>query len=80
MKYARVLDSVVQEVFTPPTGLTLEDCFTPQVAALFEPCPIEVEQNWIKQEDGTFVAPPEPEQQVEPADVVVNSNNTTAGL
>ena len=60
MKYARVVESIVQEVFTPPEGLTINDCFTPQVVALFEPCPEEVEQNWIKEPDGTFAAPPEP--------------------
>jgi len=60
MKYARVLDSIVQEVFIPPAGLTIEDCFTPEVVALFESCPNEVEQNWIKEPDGSFVAPPPP--------------------
>jgi len=66
MKYARVLDSVVQEVFTPPTGMTIEDCFTPQVVVLFEPCPDEVEQNWVKESDGSFVAPPLPPAPPEP--------------
>lgn len=66
MKYARVSDSVVQEVFTPPAGLTIEDCFTPEVVALFEPCPPEVEQNWIKHEDGTFTPPPPPPPAPEP--------------
>lgn len=66
MKYARVVDSVVQEVFTPPAGFTIEDCFTPEVVALFEPCPEEVEQNWIKEPDGTFVPPPPPPPAPEP--------------
>lgn len=66
MKYARVFDSIVQEVFTPPPGLTIEQCFTPEVAALFETCPEEVQQNWIKEPDGSFVAPPLPPAPPEP--------------
>lgn len=59
MKYARISEARrVLEVFTPPTGFIINDCFTPQIVAQFEPCLDEVEQNWIKQEDGTFVAPP----------------------
>ena len=62
MKYARLSsDNVVIEVFTPPPPFTIEDCFTPEIVAQFEPCPDEVEQNWIKNEDGTFSpAPPPP--------------------
>lgn len=59
MKYARLSsDNVVIEVFTPPPPFTIEECFTPEIAAQFEPCPDEVEQNWIKEPDGTFVPPP----------------------
>lgn len=65
MKYARIsTENTVIEVFTPPTGFTIEECFTPEIVAQFELVPDEVEQNWIKQEDGTFVAPPEPEPPV----------------
>jgi hypothetical protein len=74
MKYARVLDSVVQEVFTPPAGLTIEQCFTPEVVALFEPCPEEVEQNWIKEPDGSFVAPPPPPAPPEPPEPEIDSD------
>jgi len=73
MKYARVLDSVVQEVFTPPAGLTIEDCFTPQVVVLFEPCPDEVEQNWIKESDGSFVAPPLLPEPIAPPELEIKS-------
>lgn len=58
MKYARIIDSTVQEVFIPPAGFTLEECFHSSLIAQFEPCPDEVEGGWLKQEDGTFVAPP----------------------
>jgi hypothetical protein len=61
MKYARLTTTnIVIEVFVPPIGVSIEECFTPEIAAQFEPCPDEVEQNWIKQEDGTYVAPPPP--------------------
>lgn len=59
MKYARVSsDNIVIEVFTPPPPFQLEDCFTPEIVAQFEPCPEEVQANWIKEPDGTFVPPP----------------------
>lgn len=58
MKYARVINNIVIEVFTPPSGVAIEECFTPEIVAQFEPCPEYVEQNWIKQEDGIFIAPP----------------------
>ena len=62
MKYARISSqNTVIEVFTPPTGVSIEECFTPEIVAQFESVPEEVKPNWIKQEDGTFVAPPEPE-------------------
>lgn len=67
MKYGRIsTENTVIEVFTPPTGVPIEGCFTPEIVAQFEPVPDEVGQNWIKQEDGTFVPPPEPEPAVTP--------------
>src|SRR5947209_7121632 len=33
--YARVVGGRVMEVFTPPTGLTLANCFAPAIAAQF---------------------------------------------
>lgn len=65
MKYARVIDSVVQEVFTPPAGFTLQECFHPDLVIQFEPCPEEVEGGWLKQEDGTFIAPPTPPEPID---------------
>lgn len=72
MKYARV-DYLVEpnfviEVFTPPQGFTIDECFTPEIVAQFEPCPEEVGQNWIKNEDGTFSPPPPPPDPPEPVD------------
>lgn len=61
MKYARIVDGVVAEVFVPPDGFELEDCFTAEIVAQFEPCPEQVEQRWTKDLDGIFHEPePEP--------------------
>ncbi len=58
MKYARLSsDNIVIEVFTPPPAFAIEDCFTPEIVAQFEPCPQEVDQNWIKSLDGNYIAP-----------------------
>lgn len=67
MKYARLSsDNLVLEVFTPPPPFTIEDCFTPEIVAQFEPCPEEVEQQWIKNADGTYSPPPPPPDPPEP--------------
>jgi hypothetical protein len=63
MKYARVSDqNIVIEVFTPPSGFGIADCFYPSIAQEFEACPDQVDQNWLKQEDGSFTAPVNPEE------------------
>lgn len=36
--YARLIDSVVVETFTPPEGFTIDHCFTSEVASLFIEC------------------------------------------
>lgn len=46
MKYARIVDSIVWEVFTPPAGVDISECFTPELVAQFIECPEEVGQNW----------------------------------
>ena len=60
MKYARIIDNTVGEVFVPLEGFTIEDSFTPQVVALFEPVSDEVEVGWIRLPNGTIVKNPEP--------------------
>lgn len=46
MKYARILDNKVREVFIPPAGIDISECFTPELVAQFIECPSDVEQNW----------------------------------
>jgi hypothetical protein len=66
MKYARIVDSTVLEVFVPPAGFSISDCFTPEIVAQFQPCADEVVGGWIVQEDGSIIAPPLPSEPVEP--------------
>ena len=56
MKYARIFKNTVAEVFTPPVGFTLNDCFHADVVAQFVVANDEVEQNWTYV-DGVFSAP-----------------------
>ena len=73
MKYARVFESIVQEVFTPPIGFSIGDCFTYEVVVLFEPCPDFVEQEWIKEPDGSFSPPLPPPPPPEPPEPEIKS-------
>jgi hypothetical protein len=58
MKYARISsNNTAIETFTPPTGFSLADCFHPSIASQFVEVSDEVEANWIKQSDGSFIAP-----------------------
>lgn len=61
MKKVRLIDNVIQEIFVPFGGFSLQDCFAPDVVALFEDAPDEVEQGWIKHSDGSFTAPVPPQ-------------------
>lgn len=57
MKYARIVDNTVYETFTPPIGVDISECFTPELVAQFIECPDNVEHNWIY--DGTVFEEPE---------------------
>lgn len=70
MKYARIIDSTAVEVFTPPEGFTLAECFTAELVAQFVPCSDEVESGWIEQENGSF-NPPVPTPPVPVPDPVI---------
>ena len=66
MRYARIgeekdkatkkVTAKVVEVFTPPKGFELKDCFTKEVAAQFVKCQPDVQVGWLY-EDGKFNAP-----------------------
>lgn len=57
MKYARVDESIVVELFTTPSGFTIEECFTPELVAQFFPCSEEVKPGWTMGSDGRFSSP-----------------------
>ena len=61
MKYARVNESIVVEIFSTFTGFTIDQCFTPELVAQFFPCADDVECGWVMSEDGVFTpTPPSP--------------------
>jgi len=56
VKYARVIKNVVNEVFTPPEGVDISECFHPDVVKQFTVVSEEVEREWVF--DGEkFIAP-----------------------
>jgi hypothetical protein len=59
--FARIEDGIVAELFTPPDGVPLADCFTPDIAAQFVAVPggVSPEQGWLYN-GTTFAAPPPP--------------------
>lgn len=63
MKYARIVDNKVWEVFTPPVGVDISDCFTAELVAQFIECPADVEANW-SYTNGEFDAPYIPADEV----------------
>ena len=60
MKYAKIINNTVDEIFVPQAGFTIEASLHPSVCALFEAVPDEVEVFWKRHEDGTFSAPTPP--------------------
>jgi len=60
MKYARIENNVVQEIFIEENGRTLENSFHPQVASLFTEIDADVFSGY-ELIDGVWTAPPEPE-------------------
>lgn len=61
MKYARVVDNKVWEVFTPPTGVDISECFTAELVVQFIECPEYVEQHYTY--DGTHFSAPVVEEE-----------------
>lgn len=67
MKYARVVNNLVWETFTPPTGVDISECFTAELVSQFTECPNNVEIDWTY-DGSTFTEPVVPEL---PADQVI---------
>lgn len=65
MKFARVQDGVVAEVFSPPEGVDIQDCFTAELVAQFKPCGADVMSGWVRKGKG-FSAPAPILRNIEP--------------
>jgi len=74
MKYARIADDFVIEVFVEPEGFTIDQCFHPDIAAQFVVVADNIEAGWIKQSDGSFVAPPPPPPPLTPEQIAALEN------
>lgn len=57
MKYAKIINDTVDDIFVPQAGFTIAESLHSDVAALFEQVPDEVQIGWKKHEDGSFSAP-----------------------
>ena len=60
MKTARIQNNKVVEILVPIAGFTIDQCFHPDILATCEQVEDDVQVNWVRQEDGSFAAPPEP--------------------
>jgi hypothetical protein len=60
MKTARIQNNKVVEILLPIAGFTVDQCFHPDILATCEQVEDAVQVHWVKQEDGSFAAPPEP--------------------
>lgn len=59
MKYGRFVGGSLVEIFVPPEGRSIEECFHPGV--VFEELPSDAEIGWVKDETGAVVNPvPQP--------------------
>jgi hypothetical protein len=56
-KYARILDGVVLEVFTPPEGSALADCFHKDLAGQFHEVAETVVSGSVLGDGGQWIAP-----------------------
>lgn len=58
MKYARIVENTVDDIFVPQAGFTIEESLHEAVRVLYEQVPEEVQVGWKKHQDGSFSAPP----------------------
>jgi hypothetical protein len=65
MKMARITDGIVGDVIVPVDGFRIEECFHPDVLALYVTVDGDVQPGWIVTEDG--IVAPEPEAPAEEA-------------
>ncbi len=59
MRFGRLINGVIVDVFTEPAGFVIAECLVPELVLLYEAIPDGVDRGWIKQQDGSFTAPPQ---------------------
>lgn len=64
--YARIVDGVAVELFTPQEGFTLEDSWHPEVATLFTEVPANVTVGSTVDDKGKWTIAPAPVEPVAP--------------
>lgn len=47
MKYARIVDAVAVEIFVPPDGVAIDECFHPDLAKAFKEVPEDTAVNAV---------------------------------
>ena len=57
MEYARVVNGIVMELFTPPGNVPISDCFCQEIASQFVPTNGAAVKNNYVYSNGTFSAP-----------------------
>lgn len=70
---ARLVNRTVVEILNAVPGFTVEQCFHPDIIAASVETPVDVQQGWVIEEDGTIkdaegvvqYTPPQPEAQPE---------------
>ncbi len=60
MKYGLMYDGEVIDVFTPPAGKTINDCFTDDRASEYVSIPAHVTVGYTQKYDGSWIPPTEP--------------------
>ena len=57
MKYARLVNNTAVEIITLPDGFNIQDCYHPDLIKDIVSVEDNVQVNWVRQEDGTFLEP-----------------------
>ena len=66
-KMARIVDGIVGDVIVPVEGFTIEECFHPDILAMYTLVADEVQPGWVVTEGGIVPPAPAPAEEA-PAD------------
>jgi len=70
MRYGRIIDNSVVEIITLMEGFAIEDCFVPAIVDTLYPIADDVQNGWVRQEDGRYIAPVIEEEAIQPEPVL----------